>query len=268
MSGTLEHHLPYTAKVQETVGSKIGAFFESMGIEPEVYGNLVVAYNEEYVLPDHTLQTWLIMIGFAIVAYFMTRKMDLVPSSGQSILEVPVLGLKNMVESVVGHGTEKHVPFMFTVACFIFLSNMIGLFPYNMSPTSNLNVTFGLGLLSFFYYNFHGLKETGFVSYVGHFFGPKLPWYMTPVNLIMFPIELISHIARPLSLGIRLFGNIMGEDLVLMILIGLTASLAPVIFFVPLPMMMLMVFTGFLQAFVFVLLSIVYLAGAVAHDDH
>jgi len=136
--------------------------------------------------------------------------------------------------------------------------------PGLMAPTSSINVTLGCALTIWVYYHYQGVRENGIAKYIAHFWAPPgAPWW---IGFIMFPIELISHTSRVMSLSLRLFGNIFGEELVILILF----SIVP--FIVPLPMMILGLITGGLQAFIFVLLSIIYLQGAVAveheHDAH
>jgi F-type H+-transporting ATPase subunit a len=136
----------------------------------------------------------------------------------------------------------------------------MGLIPGLMAPTSNINVTLGCAITTWVYYHFHGVKEQGVFSYIKHFaMPPGSPAALAPV---MFVIEIISHFSRVLSLSLRLFGNIFGEEMVILILF----TLIP--FLVPLPMMFLGLITGALQAFIFVLLSIIYLQGAVAVEHH
>jgi F-type H+-transporting ATPase subunit a len=129
-----------------------------------------------------------------------------------------------------------------------------------MAPTSNINVTLGCAITTWVYYHFHGIRAQGIVGYVKHFWAPPgAPWW---IGILYFPIEIVSHCARVMSLSLRLFGNIFGEEMVILILF----TLIP--FFVPLPMMFLGLITGALQAFIFVLLSIIYLQGAVAVEHH
>jgi F-type H+-transporting ATPase subunit a len=150
---------------------------------------------------------------------------------------------------------------------FILSGNLMGLIPGLMSPTSNFNVTLGCALTVFVYYQFHGFKEQGVVGYLKHFLVPAgAPIWIAPIYL---PIEIISHLSRVLSLSVRLFGNIFGEDLVILII----ASIVP--FLVPLPMMVLGLITSALQAYIFAMLTTIYLAGAVVldhgpegHDSH
>jgi F-type H+-transporting ATPase subunit a len=140
----------------------------------------------------------------------------------------------------------------------------MGLVPGLMAPTSNINTTLGCALTVAIYYHIEGIKAQGIVAYAKHFAAPPgAPVFIAP---IMLPIEIISHISRVLSLTLRLFGNIFGEELVILILF----SIIP--FLVPLPMMFLGIITALLQAFIFALLTTIYLAGAVAeghgHEEH
>jgi F-type H+-transporting ATPase subunit a len=140
---------------------------------------------------------------------------------------------------------------------FIFISNIFGLLYFLQPPTANTNTTFALSITAFLYYNFQGIKAQGVVHYIKHFMGP-IPW-LAP---LMFPIELIGHFARILSLGMRLFGNILGEHTATGIFVGMFPLL------LPWPMMGLGIFGSFLQTFVFIMLTMVYLGGAVAAEEH
>jgi F-type H+-transporting ATPase subunit a len=131
----------------------------------------------------------------------------------------------------------------------------MGLIPIFKSPTANINVTFSCALTVFIYYHSQGIRKQGIFNYLKHFAGPVL--WLAP---IMIPIEVIGHFARPVSLSFRLFGNIFGEDTIILILAGLVP------FIVPLPMMLLAVFTSLIQTLVFIMLSSVYIAGAIAHE--
>ena len=153
---------------------------------------------------------------------------------------------------------RKYLPLVATIGLFVFVSNLIGIIPGFESPTSNINITLTLALLVFFYYNFEGIRKNGVISYFAHFAGPvKL---LAP---LMFPIEIVSHLSRIVSLSFRLFGNIKGDDLFLWVLLMLVPWL------MPLPAYILLTFSALLQTFVFMILTYVYLAGAVAiEDDH
>ena len=156
---------------------------------------------------------------------------------------------------MIGPEGRQFVPVLGTLGLFIATANLLGLLPEMASPTANLNVPAGCAVFIFLYYNAQGVKKHGFLGYLKHFSGPK--WWMAP---IFFPIEIISQFSRPLSLTVRLFCNIFGEDLVIIIIVSLVPFVAP------LPMMAMAIFTSLLQAYIFIMLSSVYLSGAIASE--
>ena len=170
----------------------------------------------------------------------------------------------SLLKENIGPKGPQYLPLIGTIGIYIFLCNMMSKMPGFMSPTANINVTLGCALTVWIYYHAMGVKAQGIVAYVKHFaVPPGSPVALAPLMLI---IEIISHLSRVLSLSLRLFGNIFGEEMVVLIL----GSLIP--FIVPLPMMILGIVTGTLQAFIFVLLTMIYLAAAVHtehdHEDH
>ncbi len=209
-------------------------------------------------VPDHVLMALfiglLLMVG---AVWFRTRIRVEEPGRLQLVLEAAVGGLIGMLKENVGPKGPKFLSLVGTLGLFILTCNLAGLVPGLSSPTTNLNVPVGCALVSFLYYNYQGVLAQGLLPYLKHFLGPVLP-----MAVIMLPIEIISHISRVLSLSMRLFGNIFGEELVILVL----ASLIP--FLVPLPMMAFAVFGSLLQAFVFIMLTMIYLGGAVAMEEH
>jgi len=208
-------------------------------------------------VPDHVIMALLVLLLSLIIFPLASRKFSKDdPSSFQHFLEFIVGGLKNLLEEVVGHGASNR--FLYIIGAFmtfIFMSNILGLFYFFQPPTGNVNTTFALSITAFLYYNFVGIRKQGLVSYMKHFAGPI--WWLAP---LMFPIELIGHFARILSLGMRLFGNITGEHTATGIFMGLLP------FVLPWPMMGLGIFGATLQTFVFIMLTMVYLGGAVAEE--
>lgn len=174
--------------------------------------------------------------------------------SARNIGEAFVEMISGVAESVIGHHSEQYVPLLASFFAFIFVSNFLGLIPGINPPTSNSNVTFGLGAVSFLAYNFYGLKAQG-GSYLKHFLGPMIA--LAPLFLI---IEVFSHAFRPLSLGIRLYANMYADHQVLSIFTGLTKFGVPVIFYG------LGAFVCVVQSFVFTMLSAIYISLAVSHD--
>lgn len=211
-----------------------------------------------FEVPDHVIMAFLVLVISLAVFPLMSRRISKDnPSHFQHFLELVVGGLKGLLQEIIGPHSEKYLYIIGGFAAFIFVSNMFGLFFFLQPPTSNPNTTFALSLTAFVYYNYEGIKTQGLKHYLAHFAGP-LPW-LAP---LMFPIELIGHFARILSLGMRLFGNIFGEHTATGIFMGMMP------FVIPWPMMGLGIFGAFLQTFVFIMLTMVYIGGAVAVEEH
>jgi F-type H+-transporting ATPase subunit a len=200
--------------------------------------------------------TWLIMLLLIVFSLLALKSVKMVPAGGQNFFEMVVSGIENFQVDTMGEHGRSVFPLIATLGIFIFISNALGLIPGFYSPTASLNTTLACALIVFFTTHIIGIKTHGF-KYIKQFLGPV--WWLSP---LMLPIEIISHLSRVLSLTLRLFGNIMGEDLVLIILLFLAGK-----FLAPLPMMFLALFTSFVQAFVFALLSMIYL-GAAMEEAH
>jgi len=177
------------------------------------------------------------------------------PGTLQHTFELVYQFVKDQAEDQVGHEAHHYLAFFGTIFLFILTANLIGLIPCFESPTMSPSVTAGCALATFTYYNLAGVIAQGPLRYLAHFGGPL--WWLAP---LMFPIEIISHLARLLSLTVRLYANIFAGEQVTLVFLSLTKFLAPVIF------MGLHVFVGVVQAYIFMLLTMVYVGGAVAHD--
>lgn len=195
--------------------------------------------------------TLFIVLLLSILSFLATRRLQVYPGRLQNVMEVIVDGLHGLLIDTMGHHGKKFFPLIATIGLFIFTSNMIGLIPGFESPTANINTNLGMALIVFFSTHVVGIMTHGF-KYVKQFLGPV--WWLIP---LMLPIEVISHLSRPLSLTFRLFGNIAGEDIVLLVVL----LLVPLI--VPLPIMFLMIFTSVVQTLVFMLLAMMYIGGAM-----
>ena len=187
--------------------------------------------------------TWLVIILLFVLSKLATGSLKMIPSGVQNFMEVVIDGVENMVVETMGEHGRPYFPLIATLALFILVSNLIGLIPGFFPPTANINTTAACAVIVFLSTHIVGIKHHGF-HYLKHFLGPI--WWLAPV---MFFIEVIGHLSRPVSLTLRLFGNMNGHELVLMIFFGL----AP--FLVPLPMMLMGVLVSFIQAFVFMLLA-------------
>jgi len=195
--------------------------------------------------------TLFIVLLLSILSFLATRRLQVYPGRLQNVMEVIVDGLHGLLIDTMGHHGKKFFPLIATIGLFIFTSNMIGLIPGFESPTANINTNLGMALIVFFSTHVIGIMTHGF-KYVKQFLGPV--WWLIP---LMLPIEVISHLSRPLSLTFRLFGNIAGADIVLLVVL----LLVPLI--VPLPIMFLMIFTSVVQTLVFMLLAMMYIGGAM-----
>jgi F-type H+-transporting ATPase subunit a len=199
----------------------------------------------------HVTMTFLVVLIVIYLGTLAGRKNAEVPGRTQNALELFVKGVYNMCDDVMGVEGRPYIPLIFGIGLYVAFSNFLGLIPGFLAPTSNLNSTAAPALVVFFVYQYIGFRKHG-THYIKHFLGP-VAW-LAPLMLI---IELIGHLARPLSLSMRLFGNIFGEDLVIIILFMLVP------FLVPLPMFFLGLFTSALQAYVFMMLSMIYISGAL-----
>jgi F-type H+-transporting ATPase subunit a len=208
-----------------------------------------------HAVPDYIVMVLIVAVLLTVLLGLASRKPALLPGNRQSLAEMIVQMFEGLVVDTIGPEGRRYVPVIGTVGLFIFGCNMIGLIPGFMSPTSKLNVTLGCALVVFFYYHAQGVKAQG-LKYFKHFMGP-----IPALAPLMIPIEVISHFSRPVSLSMRLFGNIFAEELLIVIM----ASIIPL--FLPLPFMAVAIFTALIQSFVFVLLACIYIAGAVAHEE-
>jgi F-type H+-transporting ATPase subunit a len=217
-------------------------------------------YTPENAIPWYTVMFLIACILSIVIIWILKGRLSSEePGHGQQTLEVSVLAVRSMVEDIIGPHGLKYFPIVMTFAVLILVSNLMGLFPLFMSPTSATSVTFALGLSSFLYYNYIGINENGLFGHLKHLAGPI--WWIAP---LIFPIELISNLIRPFSLGIRLFGNLFADEKVL----ETVASLAPPWTWVaPIALMPLSVFVAFVQTFVFILLSQLYIS-EVSHAPH
>jgi len=192
------------------------------------------------------------MLLLIVLAYLATKRISMIPGKAQNFFEILISGMEEFMVEITGEEGRWFFPLIATVFLYIAACNLIGLVPGFFPPTASINTTLSCALVVVFFTHIIGAKYHG-IKYVKHFLGPI--WWMIPIIL---PIEIIGHLARIMSLSFRLFGNIMGHELVLGILFMLAGA-----FFAPLPIMAMGVFVSFVQAFVFFLLSIMYFAGAM-----
>jgi F-type H+-transporting ATPase subunit a len=242
MAGGLEHPLVIFRELNILLGAN-----------PADPGPGVVHSALNWPVPTHTWFMWLAMVILIGLSLAVRRKLTLVPSGLQNVFEVIIGGLEDFVVSNVGEEGRKVYPLLITLFLFILVMNLLGLVPGCDAPTANINTNAAMAIILFTYYNYIGIKKWG-PGYIKHFMGP-----MPALAPLMLVLELISHIARPISLTLRLFGNIRGEEIVLILLF----LLSPI--WGTLPMYFLFILAKVIQAFIFFMLGMIYLKGSLEH---
>ncbi len=216
--------------------------FEAIGL-----GHFANAY-------PHVVYSWLVMIILIILGAVAAKSISMIPTKAQNVFEILISGIEEFMVDITGEEGRWLFPISATIFIYIVVCNLIGLVPGFLPPTASVNTTLSCAIPVVIFTHVIGVKYHG-VKYIKHFMGPV--WWLAP---LIFVIELIGHVARILSLSIRLFGNMMGHELVLGILFFLAG-----LFLAPLPIMALGIFVAVVQAFVFFLLSILYFTGAMEH---
>lgn len=210
-----------------------------------------------HVVPHYVSYAFLASIILIGVALAIRGSLALVPRGTQNFIEVITETLLKLVEDNIGHRWGRTLfPLIGTLGMYILVCNFMGLIPGFTSPTSNINTTASMAIPVFLATHYYGIRVHG-IKYINHFFGPIRSIVALPLMILMFFIEFVGHIARPLTLSVRLFGNMVSKHFILLVL----AMLAPAI--IPTAILGLGVLVSIVQAFVFVLLTTLYLAGAV-----
>jgi F-type H+-transporting ATPase subunit a len=210
----------------------------------------------EEQMEQHVIMAIIVLIVVPIIFTIFAKKPSLIPTPIQNVFEIYIEFIDNLIKENMGEKGRKYFPLIASIGLFVFFGNLLGIIPGLESPTANLNTTMALALLVFFIYNFEGIRENG-IGYFKHFLGPVPA--MAPVFVI---IELLSHLSRPVTLALRLFANMTGGELISVVLIMLIP------FLIPMPVMLIHLIAVFLQTYVFVVLTTVYIAGAITHAEH
>jgi F-type H+-transporting ATPase subunit a len=251
-------HIPWIVEqVNHILGPAVYSIQKSImpAINPNWHG------DPANPIPAHVVMAFIAFLVCTVGLLLFRGKLSVDnPSNRQQVLEGIVLQVRDMLDQVIGPYGRKYFPVIGSFAVFILVSNLMGIIPGLLAPTVNINVTLGLGIISFLYYMSRGFKQQGF-GYLKHFTG-GLSGALLPIGLIIFVVEIISNTVRPATLGVRLFINIFADEQIA----EAFGSLAPWV--VPSILLVLAVFVAFVQTFIFVMLSIVYLSETVPHDDH
>src|SRR5208283_5641904 len=233
----------------------INLLLEKLGIHvPQLPPGFFTGSFTDNLLQPHVTYTWVLMLVLVCLSALAARSLKMVPEGGQNFFEMVITGIEEFMIGVTGEEGRFMFPLIASLGFFILCSNYMGVIPGFASPTASLNTTGACALIVFTMTHVLGVKFHG-IKYIKHFMGPV--WWLSPLIL---PIEIVGHLSRVLSLSIRLFGNVFGEELVLGILFFLAG-----LYLAPLPMMVLGLFTGLIQAFIFCVLSMMYFAGAIEH---
>ena len=215
----------------------------------------LITHDKTFIYITHML----LSAGLAILLVKMAMSnLQLVPKGAQNFMEAYISGVLQMGKDVMGEeDARRYIPLIATIGLFVGIANLIGVIPGFEAPTAFLEFALTLALVVFVYYNFEGIRRLGVIKYFKHFLGPV--WWL---YWLMFPIEIVSHFSRLVSLSFRLFGNVKGDDMFLMVILMLAPWLLPMIPFA------LLTFMAFLQAFIFMMLTTVYIGSAIAVEDH
>ncbi|HAM38106.1 MAG: ATP synthase F0 subunit A [Elusimicrobia bacterium RIFOXYC2_FULL_34_12] len=216
--------------------------------------------------------SWILISAFSLIA---THKMSVIPKNIQNLLEIIFEQIFNLADTIIGKDAKKYYPLFLGIFFFIFISNIMGVIPGMLSPTSNLNIPIALSITVFIYYNLQGIYKHK-MNYLKKFIIPTLPLWMFPVNILIFFIEIISQFVRPFSLSLRLFCNIFAKETLLgvmcsliltfLILPGVSKTILIMPLFLRPVIILLALLIGLVQALIFLILSITYIAGAVKSE--
>jgi F-type H+-transporting ATPase subunit a len=237
-----------TQLLNSLFGGPLTSLMTAIGIHPETPG-----------APISDILTLELMVAFVLITFFLVVRLTLEverPKPTQQIAEMLLEFSNSQGDSIIGHGYEPHIPFVTVLFVFIALCNLIGLLPGLETPTAHPFVPLGLALLTFAYYNYHGVRAQGAVGYVKHFLGPV--WWISP---LLLPVEIISHLARNMSLTVRLYANMLASDLLTLVFFSIFPIALPIVF------LGLHAAVAMIQAYVWMLLALIYVAGAISHDE-
>ncbi len=239
--------LALTRILNELFGGVVNALFHAVGFHPA---------NAAYPITDGFMLELVVVVG--LIAFFLFVRATLSvekPNAAQQIAELISDFSGTNGEQIIGHGYERFQAFVTCIFLFVVLNNLLGLIPGIVTPTSLPIIPLGIAVPTFIYYQYFGFKEQGFVGYMKHFAGPV--WWISP---LLFPIEIISHFARIMSLTIRLYANMFASDLVTLVFFSLFPLAIPAVF------LGLHAAVSLIQGYVFMLLAMIYLSQAVAHE--
>lgn len=234
---------------------------------PSIFKWFGIKHTELFGLAQHiwvpVVMAWVVGLVLVVGSYCLTSRLKKIPGFFQGVVEMLVVGLYDFFESLLGEHTDRYIPFLGSLFIYILMMNYWPLIPGMHAPTATLSTTFGLALVTFVVVQYEGVRANGLIEYLKHFAQPYILFF------IMIPIHILEEFVRPLSLALRLFGNILGEDTVLAVFISLMVFAG--YFWIPaqFPMYFITLLAGLIQAAIFSILSAIYIADATgALGDH
>jgi F-type H+-transporting ATPase subunit a len=240
--------LAITRLLNYLFGGVVASLLQIVGIHP---AQPAAPINDAFALE--------VLVAGGLIAFFLIVRLTLSvehPNPAQQLAEIIHEGVGGLGDQVIGKGYERFQSFVTCIALFVVVNNLLGLIPGVPSPTKDPVVPLGIAVLTFLYYNFHGIRVHGFFKYFKGFGGPL--WWLAP---LMFPIECVSHLARVMSLTIRLYANMLASDLVTLVFFSMIPLAIPAVF------LGLHFFVSLIQAFVFMLLAMIYLSMALTEEE-
>lgn len=243
----MEQQIWLSALLNKFLGAAVTGFLVSIGFPPA---------DPAQPIPDYIAMELVVILLILAAAIWLRFRLSMdSPGRFQQVMELVVQFTQSTADEIIGHGGQRYVAMLGTLFIYVAVCNLLGLIPLFKTPTAHVQVTLGLAVAAFLYYNYHGFRQHGIVGYVKHLCGPMLA-----IAIIMFPIEIISNVGRMLSLSVRLYANMMVGDLLERVFGGLIPVVIPVAFAA------LHIFVSFLQAYIFMLLPAVYLGMAVSEE--
>ena len=275
-----EQILGVTKLINGILGKPAAALLNALDVRPA---------NAQYPIPNHLAMELVVFAAAAVFFLWLRARLSAErPGATQQCMEALItnpmnLGVRDLLTNMAGHGSERYVPMLGSIGIFVLLCNLIGVVPVFSSPTAASSVPLGCAIAVFLYYHWCGLRKQGLSLYAQRFTGPRMPFPAPAswiVKALMLVIETVSHCARLLSLTVRLWVNMLVSEILYVTFLGLTLllflyvqrlsalgwALAPIPLVVPVLFILLHVFVGFVQAFVFTILPAIYIGGAVAEE--
>jgi len=243
----MEHELWLTAWLNKLLGGVVTSLLVKIGFRPAA---------PTHPIPNYIAMELVVILLILAAALWLRSRLSMEkPGRFQQAMELVVQFVQNTAEEIIGHGSRRYVTMLGTLGIFVVLCNLLGLIPVFETPTASIQVTLGLAVVAFLYYNLQGLRQHGLVGYLKHLCGPLLA-----LAVIMFPIEVLGNLGRMLSLSVRLYANMLVGNLLEKVFGGLIPIVVPVVFAA------LHIFVSILQAYIFMLLPAVYISMAVSEE--